>query len=169
VPSGVRPNEAREMVGLGAGASVMNDEVAPMPIAEVVAASESNTGAAPQEAEKAEAKQRAAVADAGQTEIDEETRDRIDETVKRAEKVRKKDKQAAASILAEVIAPPADVGQYAAVVAAERSLEEGDPAAALEIARQGLALSDLETPERARLMEIETQAVMQQQAETQAP
>jgi len=165
--SSAHTNEVREMVGLGGAAGGLEDSFAPAPIPEVaLGRSESNTGAsvaAPQDAEKAEAKQKLAFADAAPAGLDEETRDRIDETVKRAERARKKDRQAAATILSEVIAPPADIGQYAAAVAAERVLDEGDPEAAIEIARQGLALSDQDTPERARLEEIESAAMLQQQ------
>ncbi len=170
---------AEEMAGLGSVGGGGNNVAPPAPIAEVAAsASESNTGAVaqeavPQEAEKAQAKPKLAVADAAPVGnrvdglpsgegLDEETRDKIDETVVRAERVRKKDRQAANEILSEVIAPPAVSGQYAATVAAERALDDGDPDAALEIARQGLALSDLETPERARLEEIESEALAQQ-------
>jgi hypothetical protein len=167
VSSGARDNEVQEMVGLGAVGG-MKDEAAVIPEVTAAAESESNTGSAAMgapaaKAEKAEAKQKS---DAyAQAALDDDTLARIEDAVKRSERVRKKDPAAAAAILAEVIAPPADVGQTAAAMAAETRLEAGDADAAVEIARQGLALSEEPTPERARLVEIESAAVTQQQAQ----
>jgi hypothetical protein len=113
------------------------------------------------EAETAPAPQAAAAgvaAPAEEASTDEATSDLVDDALERAAKVRAKDPAKAAAILAEVIGPPASVGQHVAALAAEDYLRAGDPDAAEAVVRQGLALSDESSADRARLLELEQEA-----------
>jgi hypothetical protein len=114
----------------------------------------------PPEEPKAEDKETSKQADlsAWSDGLDAQTRARFDQARTEASSLAHRgDYAAAATRLASVVTAPARAGMYHAALASEYWLQAGDTEKAVAVARQGLALSTVDSPERrALLAQLET-------------